>query len=600
MTRRNVTGRLAGVLAGLAALAAASCGPRVEAPPTADPATRRTTNLGDVIGFTASNGAQVWRALPFATPPEGDLRWRAPRPPQAWEGEREALDFAPWCTQLTNRLDEGYGLDPGTVAGAEDCLYVNVYAPPAGATDEPAPVMVWIHGGSNVWGRAENYDGAALAARENVVVVILQYRLGPLGFFSHAALRGTAQTFEDRAANFALLDQMAALTWVHDNIGVFGGDPDRVTIFGESAGGHNVAGLLTAPGARGLFHRAIMQSGLTSTVTRRAAEADENAPGLDRNPSGVAVRALLGDDAASLDDETLAAELRALTQDEVLAAFWGEGGTFIELPRMIEDGVTVLRGGITPALAQVRTPLMTGTNRDESRFFNFLDDTLVGNRFGVVFSVMDADFYEPASDYQSLFWRVHAVDDVARAITAGGDGGPVYAYRFDWDEQGKVFFSNFSQLVGAGHGMEIPFVFEDWGFGGRLGEISFNRKNAAGREGLSQAMMSYWAAFARDGSPSTGSRGDLPAWAPWAPSGMALMLLDTDEGGGVRMENGAISADDAIARLETDPRLGDVEHRCRIYGAASGWFPMVAEEARPPEGCDRDDVVVANPEANEG
>jgi len=599
MIRNIVRGRLAGVLASVAALAAAGCGPRVEAPPTADPATRRTTSLGDVIGFTADNGAQVWRALPFATPPEGDLRWRAPRPPQPWQGEREALDYAPWCTQLTNRLDEGYGLEPGTVAGSEDCLYVNVYAPPAGATDEPAPVMVWIHGGSNVWGRAENYDGAALAARENVVVVILQYRLGPMGFLSHAALRDTAQTNEDRAANFALLDQMAALTWVRDNIAVFGGDPGRVTIFGESAGGHNVAGLLTAPGAKGLYHRAIMQSGMTMTVTREVAEADENEPGLDLNPSGVAVRALLGQDAGSLNSDALAAQLRALTQDEILAAYWGEGGTFIELPRMIEDGVTVPLGGIAPALAQVRTPLMTGTNRDESRFFNFLDDTLVGNKFGMIFGVKDADFYEPASDYQSLFWRVHAVDDVARAVAAGGST-PVYAYRFDWDEQGKIFFSNFSQLVGAGHGMEIPFVFEDWGFGGRLGEISFNDNNAVGREGLSQAMMSYWAAFARDGSPATGSRGDLPAWTTWEPTGVAVMMLDSADGGGVRMENGALTADGAIARLESDPRLSDIQDRCRIYGAAAGWFPMIAEAARPPEGCDRDDVIAANPEANEG
>lgn len=565
---------------GLAAFAAA-CGPRAVAPPVADLATTVTTTLGQTVGFTAENGARVWRGLPYAAPPVGDLRWRAPRPAAPWEGVRESLEHPAWCAQLTNRLDEGYGLKPGTVAGSEDCLYLNVYAPPESASDAPAPVMVWIHGGANVWGRIESYDAAMLAARENVVVVTIQYRLGPFGFLSHPALRATAETPDDRAANFAILDQVAALKWVRDNAAAFGGDPDRVTIFGESAGGHDVAALLVTPQAQGLFQRAIMESGLTITEPRRYAEANDNVPGRDLNPSGLAVRTLLGDEADGLSRPALADRLRALPADDVVAAFLGEG-VFVELPRLIEDGVTIPEGGMGPALAQVSVPLMTGTNRDETRLFNFLDPTQVANFAKLRYWARDPAAYDVRSDYESLFWRLHAVDDVARAIDGAA---PVYAYRFDWDDEGSALFSDFSQLLGAGHSIEIPFVFADWSFGGRLGKILYNKKNRTGREAVSDAMMSYWAAFARDGAPGRGADGAHPEWTPWRPDGVAVMAFDAPADGGVRMAYEAETAASAIAAMRADPRLADEAAFCAVYASAASWFPMAALGAPAPAGC---------------
>ncbi|MEN8161810.1 MAG: carboxylesterase family protein, partial [Myxococcota bacterium] len=230
--------------------------------PTGDPATLRQPPAGDVVGSAGHHGGHAWLGIPYAEPPLGALRWRAPQPLLPWTGTREALASGASCPQFANGLGGDTSAEPGTLIGSEDCLTLNVYAPVLAGPPAEAhlPVMVWIHGGGNTIGTASFYDGSRLASEQAVVVVTINYRLGALGWLRHAALREGADAL-DASGNLGTLDQIQALRWVQNNVAAFGGDPGNVTIFGESAGGQNVLVLLTAPAAADLFHRAIAQSG---------------------------------------------------------------------------------------------------------------------------------------------------------------------------------------------------------------------------------------------------------------------------------------------------------------------------------------------------
>ena len=232
----------------------------------------REPPAGPVRGFISTAGALAWQGIPFAKAPLGALRWRAPQPLDPWTETREALAFGSPCVQLPVNM-EGSGIDPNAPYGSEDCLFLNIYRPDtADDPSDPLPVMVWIHGGGNSIGEASQFDGSRLAISQNVVVVTINYRLGPLGWFLHPQVTGTGESEADRAGNYGNLDQIAALQWVQANIATFGGNPANVTIFGESAGGRNVITLLLSPTANGLFHRAISQSGYSYFPEAEVAE----------------------------------------------------------------------------------------------------------------------------------------------------------------------------------------------------------------------------------------------------------------------------------------------------------------------------------------
>src|SRR5579864_7772255 len=220
------------------------------------------TTSGPVLGAT-ERGVSVFRGIRFAAPPVGPLRFRPPVPPTPWKEVRPALDFAPACPQLVD-------IDPtenNNSVMAEDCLAVNIWTPQADA--KKRPVMVWIHGGGFIEGSARNtwYDGATLSARGDVVVVTVQYRVGAWGFLELSEIGGRDYA---ESGNLGLLDQIAALKWVKQSIAAFGGDPDNVTLFGQSAGGGSAGMLMTAPPARGLFHKAILESGTPKEVSDKA------------------------------------------------------------------------------------------------------------------------------------------------------------------------------------------------------------------------------------------------------------------------------------------------------------------------------------------
>jgi len=572
-----------------------------------DPASRRVTGSGEVVGFVGRYGSHVWLGLPYAKPPTGELRWRAPVPPEPWTGTREALVFGAPCTQYASPLG-GVAGRAGAPAGSEDCLYLNVYAPRATVAEVPTgvarlPVMVWIHGGGNSIGEAAFYNAGNLAATQQVVVVTLNYRLGPFGWFRRAALRGDQTSAADRSGNFGTLDLIRALEWVRENVSAFGGDPGNVTAFGESAGGVNVFTLLLSPRASGLFHRAIVQSGglRLNDVAQAEHLTDDAKPG-HANSSGEALLRLLIRDGRARDRATAKARLaamstteverylRAKTNVEILSAYtpMPEIG-MIEMPLIFRDGVVLPDEDPMTRFARAdgynRVPVVLGTTRDENKLFLFADPKRVRRWFWVVPRLRDARHYQLSAEYLAKMWKANGADEPAAAMRAT-QGPSVFVYRFDWDEEPTILGADLSLMLGAAHGLDLPFVFGHFDLG-RAGNMIFTGENEPGRKALSAQMMSYWAEFAARGAPDRGRDGQLPPWTAWddtQPAGAKFVILDTAQGGGVRMSNEAVTAASVLAAVDTDPRLPTQREKCMIFRELAAWSRGFTKEDYPRAG----------------
>ncbi len=550
-------------------------------PVEADPTSLRILAQGSLVGSTLE-GAHAWRGIPFARPPLGELRWRPPQPPERWPGVREALAFGPICPQFDRSWKPG---------GDEDCLVLNVYAPrfapdrvPRGA--ERLPVMVYIHGGGQSIGSSHFAVGSRLAAENRVVVVTVQYRLGVLGWFSHPALQADAMTPDERSGNWGTLDLIRSLEWVRDNVSAFGGDPGNVTIFGQSAGGINVFAMLLSPRTKGLFHRAISQSGFSTTFSRAQAEhyADAPEPG-DRASSRELVLMLLERDGRAADraaakvlaremsDAETAAYLRSKTARELIEPFRGApgsiGGIYVA-PFSIRDGSVLPAEPAETLLARGRyhrVPIVLGTNRDENKAYLLVTSPYVSRLGQVPLRVSDWRRYEQVAEYGALLWKALGADEPASAIRR--HQGAVWVYRWDWDQEAGPPWIDFSQLLGAAHGTELPFVFgsPEWSYL----PASFFQVDSF--EPLSRQVRSYWAEFAARGDPGRGQAGDLPQWTPWslADGAPRTLPLDSPEGGGVRMSPDAITRAELLARVESDDAIRSAAERCEIYQGFVQW-----------------------------
>jgi para-nitrobenzyl esterase len=567
--------RLAWLLALGIALLACKAPPETPVP---DWESRRGTPSGTVVGFVGRYGSYAWLGLPYAAPPTGERRWRAPEPPAPWSGVREALRPGSSCVQYASPLGGVDAAAVGTPVGDEDCLYLNVYAPRTATPTSFLPVMVWLHGGGNTIGTGSRYDGGNLAVTGNVVVVTLNYRLGPFGWFRHAAIRAAAADDAERSGDFTTLDLVRALDWVQSHIAAFGGDPARVTIFGESAGATNVMTLLVSPQSVGLFHRAILESGGVRTSDPDAAEAFADAPNAETaNSSNEAIARVLVASGVARDradaktaiaataPAELAARLRATSARDLLAAYPPQGTGMIRMPTAIRDGAVLPAAPPLDVLRHAdgwnRVPVIVGTNRDEIKLFMFISPQWVRRWFGFVPRLVEPAPYDAVADAVSHVWKATGADEVASAMVASG-ARDVFVYRFDWDEEPAILGADLSRMLGAAHGLEIPFVFGHFDLG-RQANRFFTVANEPGRRELASAMMGYWTTFAATGNPGGGD-GTRPAWPAWS-AGAETLVLDTSAGGGIRTMPGALTRDAVVAAIESDPRYADPRTRCLAY-----------------------------------
>ncbi|MBW2697275.1 MAG: carboxylesterase family protein [Deltaproteobacteria bacterium] len=590
--------RIAGIVA-VGSLLAAAAGlwlwsmrpipDRTERVVIADVASERLLRTGSVVGFAGPNDTHAWLGIPYAKAPIGELRWRAPQRPEPWTETLDALAYGSPCVQLASPLGGVADEPPGTLTGSEDCLRLNLWAPRFDPSTVPKggdrlPVMLWIHGGGNTIGHAgAQYEGSMLASSHRLMVVTFNYRLGPFGWFAHPALLRATPRGETRSGNFGTLDIIAAMRWVHENIEYFGGDPDNVTIFGESAGGTNVVSMLVSPLARDLFHRAIVQSGSTASSSEAHAMSfvDDETKGHAFSSQEILLRHLIRDGTASdresarvfaegLDPSDIVEYLRAKTPAEVVEAYRiDEDEARIHLPLLIRDGVVLPKEPASESLGagnrHNRVPVILGTNRDEIKLFFSQSPEFVSRYLKIFVRLHDRKRYDTLAGFHSDMWKVNGVDGPAASLRASQEQN-VYAYRFDWDEEPVFLGADLSVILGASHGLEIPFVFGLFRFGeARLERLIFNADNWPGRKYVSDAMMSYWAEFAYTGSPGQGRAHALPEWAPWPEADAGrFMVFDTPAGGGIRMQDGRITRADVIAAVDAETSLAQPE-RCRVF-----------------------------------
>jgi para-nitrobenzyl esterase len=469
----------------------------------------------DTGALRGARDGETWsfKGVPYAAPPLGRLRWRAPEPAPSWSGVRDASGFGYVCMQSATSSDPG-----GTPMGSEDCLTLNVWRPANAASDKKLPVLVFIHGGFFSWGASSfredgvfDYDGAYLAEHSNAVVVTMNYRLGPFGFLAHKALSAESKR---GSGDYALLDQIAALQWVKRNVAVFGGDPSHVMVFGQSAGAISVAMLVSSPHAKGLFSSALMVSGNANAIPLARAE---------RHGADLANKL----DCAG-DDDAILACMREKSAASIIAlggqsfdpgqATWGPVVDGDVVPR---DPQEVVERG-----EQNHVPLVVGVTSNEmsTMIYHYLKSTPVKTK-------ADLNAALVARGWQKLA-RYYPVDDDARALpqftamlTDWGFTCPsrafaaaasrtqkepvrryVYAHTFDEGPLAKF---------GAGHGMDLRLLFHD----------APHAPFSAREEALSSAMIRYVARFAKTGDPNGGDDTAWPALS--SSSSSAYLALDT-------------------------------------------------------------------------
>jgi para-nitrobenzyl esterase len=537
----------------------------------------RQTQYGPVLGVddSAISGTYAWKGVPFAKPPVGELRWKAPQDPDAWKAARPTQQFANACVQYgriygpgaNNRYDPTIGTTLGQAVGSEDCLYLNIWRP---ATNQGGlPVIVFVHGGSNVSGYTADpvYDGAALAKAANAVVVTVNYRLGIFGFLSVPELKTGADEQED-SGNFALLDVVKALQFVNRNISNFGGNPTKVTLMGQSAGAINVYALLTTPttvDARPrLFHRAAPLSGGISLATNLPPGRlpTLNPASFYLNQGNQLLYQQLIVDGIAADVAGAAAWVASQTPEQVAAYLRSKSPAallFTLLTKLAPLGLAgsgpIPDGAMLPtdpigAIAAgnyLRVPVMAGNARDEGKLFpTFL--TLFGGPSGRLVTdkqLFDIQYaYQPDAPAQitieqwipavylpvttpvtgfnaktelldNLFLQA-AADNVLATLKS--QQNEVWYYRFDWDQEPAPF----NDIYGAAHAFDLPFIFGTFG-PSLFSNIANSTANKAGRLDLSDAMMKTVAAFAKNGDPNSPALG--VTWTAWP----AKLLFNADD-----------------------------------------------------------------------
>jgi len=458
------------------------------------------TKYGMLLGNSNKN-SWSWKGIPYATPPVGSLRWKAPLNPSPWIGIHKAKRFGNSAAQ--------YMFIMGPI-GSEDCLYLNIWRPKTSETK--LPVYFYIHGGGNSIGTSAEkaYYGNAVSEKSNLLYVSVNYRLGAMGWFLHPAVTNMG-SLEDKSGNFGTLDLVKALEWVRDNIEAFGGDPDNVTIAGESGGGFNVLSLLISPSAKDLFHHAVIESALSLIWSTISAESQSEALLIN----------LLIKDRKAKDQEDAQNIINIMPENDINEYFRSKTPFQItkSIPTMdfgmanwhtiFTDGTVIPKEGyaiFSTGNWANKVPVIIGCNKDESKLFGYFrsDPPKNSREYGLIWG------------YSSQLWRMSGLDSVVSQI-ALNSAVNIYAYRFDWGSPNSdgisVLPRDLGRNLGAHHAAEIPF-FLGMGIGSMAILIgkTHTKHNRLGRDKLKDLCMTYLANFARTGNPNGNG---LPNWPIW-------------------------------------------------------------------------------------
>ena len=471
------------------------------------------TKHGLVSGFL-DKGSWCWKGIPYADPPIGPLRWKAPLDPTPWIGTRKTRKFGNSAAQFMPFL--------GPI-GSEDCLYLNIWRPKS--PENMLPVYFYIHGGGNSIGSSAEvgYYGNAVVEKSNLLYISVNYRLGPMGWFIHPAVTNNGSP-EDKSGNFGTLDLIKALEWVRDNIEAFGGDPKNVTIAGESGGAFNVLSLLISPLAKGLFHHAIAESGLSHISSTNMAESQS---------TDLLINLLIEDHKAKnqieakkvidkLSEKEVNEFLRSKSAFKISKCIPKIDFGMAEWRTIFTDGIIIPKEGyeiFSSGDWANKVPIIIGCTKDELKLFgNFRKDPPKNTRK-----------YDLVWSYRSLLWRVSGLDSLVSKMFSKTNI-PIYAYRFDWGSPDKdgmsVLPKEMGRNLGAHHAAEIPFFL---GMGNSsifllIGK-THTKRNRLGRERLTDLCMKYLANFTRTGNPNEDG---LPYWYPWdnAKGKDKILVLD--------------------------------------------------------------------------
>ena len=527
------------------------------------------TTSGTSIGYKI-NRVINWDDIPYAQPPIGDLRWKAPRkinnPSQILTSMEDNF-----CVQRPSGMGGSNG--DGYFSGSEDCLYLDVKAPIA-KSNTLLPVMFWIHGGGNTSGLKDLYDFSRMAKRHEVIIVTINYRLGPFGWFTHPAIQDL-QSGLDKTSNFGTLDIIEALRWVQSNISLFGGDPSNVTIFGESAGGHNVLSLLASKQAKGLFHKAITQSGYTTSIDRISAYKPIQNTVTSNHASfnivnKILKKKLITKEQENINKDNLRQILFELTAEEFFSHYT-DRPSYEEIPLLTADGIVVPLMGLSKALASKDhlnvVPTIAGSNRDEvklwlgsAEYFVDLKFSPLGKLLGIPkVSLKDEEAFELFNHYRSSAWKLRGVDGPLRSMQEAGNKN-LYAYRYDWDDHRRFIIGDFKTLIGAAHATEIPLLAGNNKLVGDYGFLIYPR--GPSKKFTSKNMMRFWTNFAKDGVPGKSTNSVL--WSSYNESDKSksnFIILDNRPN--LKMSSDTISFKSLVNNLHKETNVTDLE-KCVI------------------------------------
>ncbi|MFX1396377.1 MAG: carboxylesterase/lipase family protein [Promethearchaeota archaeon] len=534
------------------------------------------TNFGAVQGTQLNSNTYAWLGIPYAKPPVGDLRWKAPQDPDPWTEIRQTTQFGQPSVQVasifgSDNLDD---IEDYNIIGSEDCLYVNIWKP----TDASGslPVYFFIHGGAYIYGQGAQdvYDGSNLANKADCIVVNFNYRLGTAGFFKNPALQ-TGNPLEN-SGNFGILDQIKALEWTKNNIKNFGGDPNHIIIAGESAGGFSVYNLLTSPYLKQqyfdkgieLFHAAVIESGIIMPTDPASAEgysndllvqvliknglagSEEQAQDLINAASPAQIKSwLMEEDMQSL---IALSQLQSLSLMSLLTTVMGITDGYV----VASDPYERMQSGNF-----IKVPTIIGSNQEETKLFTAVavewtfqfnprdnlwdlveESTLItlNSMIAMIVEGFELDIDIPDIYAWLMIYSYNQIADMLTEIlfTTLGREQPasymvqynpnIYVYEFGWNQEPYPL----GDFVGAAHTMELGFVFGNMDPNGVYGDF-YTSRNARGRQALSNAMMSYWKNFITDGNPGdpdggSGFREGLPDWDPYTARGADKIIFDAD------------------------------------------------------------------------